>query len=82
MAPDLYNPSTISFLGPVAVGTIYSRCLMAVFAIQAIALGLYLLRRIIRHLHELDDETKRGQAQAAACKDARRNHPKKDVWAN
>jgi hypothetical protein len=76
------NPSMIPFFGIVSVGTMYARGLIAVFAIQALALTIYLIRRMRRELHLLDELTKVHRLRDAASGEARDQlpHQKENVW--
>lgn len=69
MDPTFSNPSFTSFLGSLSLGTIYSRCLIAVLAIQAIAITIFLVNRARCILRHLDEEAKERRAQEAIYAD-------------
>jgi hypothetical protein len=77
----LTNPGTVAFLGNISVGSVYARGLIAVFAIQAIALGIYLVKRARCQLRFLDEAAKDRYRQDASCGPTQQ-HPKKDVLVN
>ena len=80
MHPALPNPAVVTIFGDISIGSMYARCLLAVFAFQAIALAIYLIRRVRRQFHLLDEDTLlRRRAEAG---EPIQDHQKKDVWTS